>query len=115
MHVTSTIVTSASVRRVPTAAAHQRHQRRRRRSRKYGVEFTAKAVKGKLDPVIGRDGEIRCAIVILSCRAKNNPVLIGDPGVGKGHCTAHVFGRCARDISGVSFGGIGYGGVDRRC
>ena len=81
MHVTSTIiVTSASVRRVP--AAHQRHQRMRRRSRKY-INFNAKAAEGKIDTVIGRDNEIRRAIVILSRHAKKNPVLIGDPGVGK--------------------------------
>jgi len=90
---------------------------------KYGVDFTAKAAEGKLDPVIGRDDEIRRAIVILSRRTKNNPVLIGDPGVGKTAIaegiaqprTAHVFEGCARDIAGVSFGGIGYGGVDCRC
>ena len=50
---------------------------------KYGVDFTAKASNGELDPVIGRDDEIRRAIQILSRRTKNNPVLIGDPGVGK--------------------------------
>eukprot|EP00577_Skeletonema_sp_RCC1716_P010658 CAMPEP_0113427466 /NCGR_PEP_ID=MMETSP0013_2-20120614/31316_1 /TAXON_ID=2843 ORGANISM="Skeletonema costatum, Strain 1716" /NCGR_SAMPLE_ID=MMETSP0013_2 /ASSEMBLY_ACC=CAM_ASM_000158 /LENGTH=809 /DNA_ID=CAMNT_0000315893 /DNA_START=181 /DNA_END=2610 /DNA_ORIENTATION=- /assembly_acc=CAM_ASM_000158 len=50
---------------------------------KFGVDFTAKAAAGELDPVIGRDDEIRRAIQILSRRTKNNPVLIGDPGVGK--------------------------------
>lgn len=50
---------------------------------KFGVDFTARAAAGKLDPVIGRDDEIRRAIQILSRRTKNNPVLIGDPGVGK--------------------------------
>jgi ATP-dependent Clp protease ATP-binding subunit ClpB len=50
---------------------------------KYGIDFTEKAREGKLDPVIGRDDEIRRAVVILSRRTKNNPVLIGDPGVGK--------------------------------
>jgi len=54
---------------------------------KYGVDFTAKASNGELDPVIGRDDEIRRAIQILSRRTKNNPVLIGDPGVG----TYHLF------------------------
>jgi hypothetical protein len=49
---------------------------------KYGIDFTANAEAGKLDPVIGRDDEIRRAIQILSRRTKNNPVLIGDPGVG---------------------------------
>lgn len=50
---------------------------------KFGVDLTAKAAAGLLDPVIGRDDEIRRAIQILSRRTKNNPVLIGDPGVGK--------------------------------
>ena len=50
---------------------------------KYGRDLTAAARRGKLDPVIGRDGEIRRVIQVLSRRTKNNPVLIGDPGVGK--------------------------------
>ena len=50
---------------------------------KYGIDFTTNAEEGKLDPVIGRDDEIRRAIQILSRRTKNNPVLIGDPGVGE--------------------------------
>ena len=50
---------------------------------KYGIDFTKNAEDGKLDPVIGRDDEIRRAIQILSRRTKNNPVLIGDPGVGR--------------------------------
>ena len=50
---------------------------------KYGQDLTAKAMEGKLDPVIGRDEEIRRVIEILSRRKKNNPVLIGEPGVGK--------------------------------
>ncbi len=50
---------------------------------KYGIDFTKNAELGKLDPVIGRDDEIRRAIQILSRRTKNNPVLIGDPGVGE--------------------------------
>lgn len=50
---------------------------------KYGIDFTERAKNGKLDPVIGRDDEIRRAIQILSRRTKNNPVLIGDPGVGR--------------------------------
>jgi ATP-dependent Clp protease ATP-binding subunit ClpB len=50
---------------------------------KYGIDFTKSAEDGKLDPVIGRDDEIRRAIQILSRRTKNNPVLIGDPGVGE--------------------------------
>jgi len=50
---------------------------------KYGRDLTDLARKGKLDPVIGRDEEIRRVIQVLSRRTKNNPVLIGEPGVGK--------------------------------
>ncbi len=50
---------------------------------KYGIDFTQRAREGKLDPCIGRDEEVMRAIQILSRRSKNNPVLIGDPGVGK--------------------------------
>jgi ATP-dependent Clp protease ATP-binding subunit ClpB len=50
---------------------------------KFGIDLTQRAAEGRLDPVIGRDDEIRRAIQILSRRTKNNPVLIGDPGVGK--------------------------------
>ena len=50
---------------------------------KYGIDLTERAAKGKLDPVIGRDAEIRRVIQVLSRRTKNNPVLIGEPGVGK--------------------------------
>lgn len=57
---------------------------------KYGIDFTEKAEQGKLDPVIGRDDEIRRAIQVLSRRTKNNPVLIGDPGVGKTAVSAAV-------------------------
>jgi len=64
---------------------------------KYGIDFTANAEAGKLDPVIGRDDEIRRAIQILSRRTKNNPVLIGDPGVGK---TAIAEGIAQRMIAG---------------
>lgn len=64
---------------------------------KYGIDFTAQAAEGKLDPVIGRDDEIRRAIQILSRRRKNNPVLIGDPGVGK---TAIAEGIAQRMIAG---------------
>mmetsp|Transcript_29982 Transcript_29982/g.59988 ORF Transcript_29982/g.59988 Transcript_29982/m.59988 type:complete len:1007 (+) Transcript_29982:237-3257(+) len=64
---------------------------------KYGIDFTARAEEGKLDPVIGRDDEIRRAIQILSRRTKNNPVLIGDPGVGK---TAIAEGIAQRMVAG---------------
>lgn len=50
---------------------------------KYGNDLTARAREGKLDPVIGRDSEIRRVVQVLSRRTKNNPVLIGEPGVGK--------------------------------
>lgn len=64
---------------------------------KYGTDLTAVAREGKLDPVIGRDGEIRRVIQVLSRRTKNNPVLIGEPGVGK---TAVVEGLAQRMVSG---------------
>ncbi|MDX2064234.1 MAG: ATP-dependent chaperone ClpB [Fimbriimonadaceae bacterium] len=64
---------------------------------KYGVDLTARARTGKLDPVIGRDEEIRRAIQVLSRRTKNNPVLIGEPGVGK---TAVAEGLAQRIVSG---------------
>ena len=50
---------------------------------RYGVDLVAQAREGKLDPVIGRDAEIRRLVRILSRKTKNNPVLIGEPGVGK--------------------------------
>jgi ATP-dependent Clp protease ATP-binding subunit ClpB len=64
---------------------------------KYGRDLTEEAEKGKLDPVIGRDDEIRRVIQVLSRRTKNNPVLIGEPGVGK---TAIVEGLAQRIVSG---------------
>ena len=64
---------------------------------KYGVEMVERAKKGKMDPVIGRDDEIRNAIRILSRKTKNNPVLIGEPGVGK---TAVVEGLAQRIARG---------------
>ena len=64
---------------------------------KYGVDLVAQARRGKLDPVIGRDSEIRRVIRILSRKTKNNPVLIGEPGVGK---TAIVEGLAQRIVRG---------------
>ncbi|MGD9419460.1 MAG: ATP-dependent chaperone ClpB [Verrucomicrobiota bacterium JB025] len=64
---------------------------------KYGLDLTARAREGKIDPVIGRDHEIRRVLQVLSRRTKNNPVLIGEPGVGK---TAIVEGLARRIVSG---------------
>src|SRR5689334_10812565 len=64
---------------------------------KYGNDLTAAAREGKIDPVIGRDSEIRRVIQVLSRRTKNNPVLIGEPGVGK---TAVVEGLAQRMVAG---------------
>ena len=64
---------------------------------KYGLDLTQRARDGKLDPVIGRDSEIRRVVQVLSRRTKNNPVLIGEPGVGK---TAVVEGLAQRIVAG---------------
>ncbi|MBL9113495.1 MAG: ATP-dependent chaperone ClpB [Verrucomicrobiaceae bacterium] len=64
---------------------------------KYGTDLTARARQGKIDPVIGRDDEIRRVMQVLSRRSKNNPVLIGEPGVGK---TAIVEGLARRIVAG---------------
>ncbi|MGH3762361.1 ATP-dependent chaperone ClpB [Actinophytocola sp.] len=64
---------------------------------KYGLDLTGRARKGELDPVIGRDAEIRRVVQVLSRRTKNNPVLIGEPGVGK---TAIVEGLAQRIVAG---------------
>ncbi|WP_020501266.1 ATP-dependent chaperone ClpB [Sciscionella marina] len=64
---------------------------------KYGVDLTERARSGELDPVIGRDSEIRRVVQVLSRRTKNNPVLIGEPGVGK---TAIVEGLAQRVVAG---------------
>jgi len=64
---------------------------------KYGIDLTQQAREGKLDPVVGRDTEIRRVVQVLSRRTKNNPVLIGEPGVGK---TAVVEGLAQRIVTG---------------
>ncbi len=64
---------------------------------RYGRDLTEAARRGRLDPVIGRDEEIRRVIQVLSRRTKNNPVLIGEPGVGK---TAIVEGLARRIVEG---------------
>merc|ERR1711998_8228 len=64
---------------------------------KYGINVCERAMEGELDPVIGRDEEIRRVLQILSRRTKNNPVLIGEPGVGK---TAIVEGLAQRIVAG---------------
>src|SRR5690348_13115415 len=80
-------------RKVTTADPEQTFQA----LEKYGVDLTARARDGKVDPVIGRDTEIRRVVQVLSRRTKNNPVLIGEPGVGK---TAVVEGLAQRIVAG---------------
>lgn len=75
----------------------QQDEGRREALKKYTLDLTERARSGKLDPVIGRDDEIRRAIQVLQRRSKNNPVLIGEPGVGK---TAIVEGLAQRIVSG---------------
>ena len=65
--------------------------------KKYSLDLTARAEEGKIDPIIGRDEEIRRAMQVLSRRTKNNPVLIGEPGVGK---TAIAEGLALRIVNG---------------
>jgi ATP-dependent Clp protease ATP-binding subunit ClpB len=83
--------------RGPHRVTDQSAEDKYRALEKYGRDLTAEALDGKLDPVIGRDDEIRRVIQVLSRRTKNNPVLIGEPGVGK---TAIVEGLAQRIESG---------------
>ena len=85
--------TSAKGRTADSAGAEQAYDALKR----YARDLTAAAAEGKLDPVIGRDEEIRRTIQVLSRRTKNNPVLIGDPGVGK---TAIAEGLAQRIVKG---------------
>ncbi|MSZ76398.1 MAG: AAA domain-containing protein, partial [Actinobacteria bacterium] len=80
-------------RRVTSQAAESTYEA----LEKYSVDLTAAAEEGRLDPVIGRDAEIRRVVQVLSRRTKNNPVLIGEPGVGK---TAVVEGLAQRVVAG---------------
>src|SRR5215471_886669 len=78
-------------------AEDQNAEEKRQALEKYTIDLTARAEDGKLDPVIGRDDEIRRTIQVLQRRTKNNPVLIGEPGVGK---TAIVEGLAQRIVKG---------------
>ncbi len=87
------IRTSSGVQNVTDAGAEGNFEA----LKKYAIDLTEKAAKGKIDPVIGRDEEIRRCMQVLERRTKNNPVLIGEPGVGK---TAIVEGLALRIVNG---------------
>jgi ATP-dependent Clp protease ATP-binding subunit ClpC len=80
---------------IPVDAVQKQHKKDGSALSVFGVDLTARAKRGELDPVIGRDGQIERMITILSRRTKNNPVLIGEPGVGK---TAIVEGLAQRIV-----------------
>src|SRR5690606_28009847 len=91
--VESAISTLRQGRKASSASAEESYEA----LKKYARDMTQLAREGKLDPVIGRDEEIRRTIQVLSRRTKNNPVLIGEPGVGK---TAIIEGLAHRIIKG---------------
>ena len=91
------LLTALEAVRGPHRVTDQAPEDKYRALERYGRDLTALARQGKLDPVIGRDEEIRRVIQVLSRRTKNNPVLIGEPGVGK---TAIVEGLAQRIVSG---------------
>src|SRR5918996_4686415 len=91
------IATAVEQVRGPHRVTDQSPEEKYQALQKFGRDLTQQADEGKLDPVIGRDDEIRRVIQVLSRRTKNNPVLIGEPGVGK---TAIVEGLAQRIVSG---------------
>ena len=94
---TTAIVTALKEVRGSHRVTDQNPEEKYQALEKYGRDLTQAAETGKLDPVIGRDDEIRRVIQVLSRRTKNNPVLIGEPGVGK---TAIAEGLAQRIVDG---------------